>query len=524
MASQTEVGVFDALRRDYGDQIFKYLTCRDFGRLESAFPRELVFLTARDVRYGGEALLRTVAGRRHAEAVEAGATVVPLGEGRGAHRRTWATELRLVYMAMMRARVRGRKFMISAAENHSLVTSGNEGEVWSFGYGSYGKLGHGAVGAHFGTGNEVVPRLIEAFRRVKVRQVEAGQYHSMALSERGRTFTWGYGGRGQLGHNNSDSQNVPKHVDGLPAVKAIAAGYQHSLAVGEDGSLFTWGNNGDGRLGLVDFDQERNVPTMVPGMRNVLAVAAGSAHTLALNSDGTVMACGKNRNGELGLGDTEEDRCLQPSKTFTVVPDLIGVVDIDAGDKHSIAVTCEGDVYTWGMGGPNPGVDGGPNPMCPCGSTQKWKRCCKSVSRPTKVNRVAGGLSEAVVQAVAGYGHSMVLTTTGELFTWGKGAGGQLGHGGIEDLCSVPTVVDGIGAVLSMAGGRRHSLVTTREGRVFVFGTRGLGLGAAVSEAFTPTAIDGIALSVGADAGLADKAMEASKEGKEGKEGKERSE
>ena len=76
---------------------------------------------------------------------------------------------------------------------------------------------------------------------------------------------------------------------------------------------------------------------------------------------------------------------------------------------------------------------------------------------------------------------------------------------------AVPRVVGGIGAVIGMAGGGSHSLMTTAEGRVLAFGygdSGELGLGAAVGEALTPTAIDGITMDEG-------------EEGKEGKEGKE---
>ena len=111
--------------------------------------------------------------------------------------------------------------------------------------------------------------------------------------------------------------------------------------------------------------------------------------------------------------------------------------------------------------------------------------------------------------------------------TWGQNKYGQLGHGGKEDL-AVPRVVGGIGEiVVGMSGGTSHSLVTTAEGRVLAFGSNGdvqeedsdgeeldepvhvvdgrLGLGAAVIEALTPTAINGITMG----------------EGEEGKEGKE---
>jgi hypothetical protein len=168
MAESILLGV---LGKDYGDNVFKYLAPRTAACLETTFTSELVFVQPG----GAQALLLSVARRRHAESADAGATLEVLGEGRGG-RMTWATELRWIYMAMGRARVGGAKKMISAGDKHSLVTSGKIGETWSFGYGGDGRLGHG------GMGNEVVPRLIEALSGVAVKQLAAGGVHSMVLA------------------------------------------------------------------------------------------------------------------------------------------------------------------------------------------------------------------------------------------------------------------------------------------------------------------------------------------------------
>jgi alpha-tubulin suppressor-like RCC1 family protein len=354
------------------------------------------------------------------------------------------------------------------------VTTGKEGEIWSFGSGEVGKLGHG------GEENEAVPRLIEALNHVVVKQVAAGGHHSMVLTRDGDVFTWGDGYYGQLGHGNTDSQSVPKRVEGPNNVADIAARSNHSLAVGEGGTVYTWGYNVQGQLGLGGHGHgaERLVPTEVPGVNEVVAVAAGSLHSFALSRDGTVMACGQNSSGQLGLGDTDD------RYTFTVVAGLRGVVDIDAGASHSIAVTAEGGLYTWGTG--RAIGHGGDH------TTQRLV--------PTKVTR--GGIGEAaVVQVAAGEFHSMALTTTGELYAWGQNTYGQLGHGGKEHL-AVPRVVGGIeGAMTGMSGGCTHSLVITAEGRVLAFGGKGLfaasgdlGLGAGVRQALTPTAIEGITM------------------------------
>ena len=110
------------------------------------------------------------------------------------------------------------------------------------------------------------------------------------------------------------------------------------------------------------------------------------------------MACGWNDGGQLGLNDT--DNC----NTFTVVPGLEGVVEIDTGRGHSIDMTLEGEVYTWGGGW---GLGQGGND-----DTQYLV--------PTKVTR--GGIEGVVVVQVArGVYHSVALTATGDLYMWGKG-------------------------------------------------------------------------------------------------------
>ena len=472
------------LRRDHGDHVVKYLHPFDVARLEQSIPRD---------DGAGEALMRAAAGRRHAAAAKKGATLALLGEGRGG-RITWATELLWIYMAMARLRVnaRGAK-MLSCGQYHSLVTSGKEGALWSFGRGVNGMLGHGDT-----LENEAVPRLIEALNRAVVVQVSAGLSHSMALTRDGGVFTWGDGGEGQLGHSNTDHrdatmslQRVPKQVLGLVGTHIIdiAVGSIHSLAVCERGALYTWGYNYQGQLGLGyhGTDTDRPVPTVVEvsaGVGGVVAVAAGAFHSLALSRDGTVIAAGTNSSGQLGLGDKTN------RNTFTLVgPPLRGVVDIDAGQNHSVAVTVEGKVWSWGEGQ----ATGMKGLGCMSGHV--------GASVPCIVH--GRGIDEAmVVQVAAGKHHSMALTAEGDLYTWGQGDRGELGHGGRESLVE-PRVVDGIkGTVVGMAGGTMHSLVTTRGGRVLAFGTEpsgACGLGAGVIQARSPTTIDGIIMGEGVE-------------------------
>jgi alpha-tubulin suppressor-like RCC1 family protein len=295
--------------------------------------------------------------------------------------------------------------MVAAGGDHSLVVSGEEGKVCSFGGDGWGQLGHGVASE-----NELVPRPIDALDRMVVVQVAVGKWHSMALSNDGNVFTWGSGRDDVLGHGEQVVQLVPKQLADLGGVKSIAAGDIHSLAVvGDAGWVYAWGSNYEGQLGQGDHheDTDRSVPTRVPGVSGAAVVAAGSEHSLVLCRDGTLMSCGSNSAGQLGPGDVSG--LMELRSTFSVVNGLPwGVVAVDAGYEHSIAVTLEGAVYTWGSGWAtgqgDPGTQQVPNIV------------------------TGGGLGDAVVVHVAaGYEHSMALTATGGLWTWG--GGGEVGGG-----------------------------------------------------------------------------------------------
>src|SRR5579884_2980960 len=140
----------------------------------------------------------------------------------------------------------------------------------------------------------------------------AGGQHSLALKSDGTVWAWGYNYYGQLGTGNtgSPSMSSPAQVSGLSGVIAIAAGQYHSLALKADGTVWAWGSNNDDQLGTTASGSCYTyssgpcsaTPVQVP-ITNVVAIAAGQYHNLALRSDGTVWAWGYNSDGELGTGN-----------------------------------------------------------------------------------------------------------------------------------------------------------------------------------------------------------------------------
>jgi alpha-tubulin suppressor-like RCC1 family protein len=132
-------------------------------------------------------------------------------------------------------------------------------------------------------------------------------------------------------------------VSNLTGVVAVAAGFHHSLALKNDGTVWAWGSGMDGQLGYEQGPTSRNTPAQVPGLTDVVAVAAGDRHSLALKADGTVWGWGNNLSGQLGNG-TWQPYHYTPVKALN----LTDVVAVDAGYGHSMAVKGDGTVWTWG--------------------------------------------------------------------------------------------------------------------------------------------------------------------------------
>jgi len=128
------------------------------------------------------------------------------------------------------------------------------------------------------------------------RTVVAGAYHSCALNSDGTVWCWGDDMNGaQLGNGAAGSSPTPVSVSGLTDVTAIAAGSNHTCALISDGTVKCWGYNNVGQIGNgVISATPVDVPTPVTGLTNAIAIDAGDFHSCALISDGTVKCWGGN--------------------------------------------------------------------------------------------------------------------------------------------------------------------------------------------------------------------------------------
>ena len=151
---------------------------------------------------------------------------------------------------------------------------------------------------------------------------------------------------GQLGNGTWQDSSTPVLVSSLTDVVGIFAGRDHNLAVRSDGSVWSWGYNRYGELGD-GTGTSRNAPVRVvrlngSALGNIVQVGAGANHSLALRSDGTLWAWGRNNFGQLG------DGTFSARHRAVKVMGLSGVEQMAGGRQNSIAVTTGGEVYTWG--------------------------------------------------------------------------------------------------------------------------------------------------------------------------------
>ncbi|KAK2413943.1 Regulator of chromosome condensation (RCC1) family protein [Trifolium repens] len=334
------------------------------------------------------------------------------------------------------------KVGISCGLFHSCLVV--DGELWVWGKGDGGRLGLGHENSLF------VPTLNPHIDNIS--SVALGGLHSVALTSTGEVFTWGYGGFGALGHSVYHRELFPRLVKGSweGTIKHIATSGAHTAAVTESGELYIWGREeGEGRLGLgpgrgPDHAGGLSIPCKVKELPfPVAAVSCGGFFTMALTEEGQLWNWGANSNYELGRGDKIGGWKPKP------VPSLekVRIIQIASGGYHSLALTDDGKVLSWGHGGQG----------------QLGHGSVESKKIPSSVEALA---HEHIIYISCGGSSSAAVTDEGKLYMWGNANDSQLGVPGLPEIQSCPVEVnflmedDGLGPhkVLSIANGASHAM------------------------------------------------------------------
>ena len=360
-----------------------------------------------------------------------------------------------------------RAVSVLVGDSHSLALTA-DGAVWSWGDGGYGQLGHGDQQ------EQQLPKKIEALAGRRVVAVSAGYFHSLATTADGAVWSWGDGDDGQLGHGDEQHQLLPKEVEAFAGqrVAAVSAGGSHSLAITADGAVWSWGFGAFGKLGHGDL-QDQLLPKTVEAFagQRVIAVSAGCDHNLAITADSAVWSWGCGGNGRLGHGDRQ--RQPLPKKVEAFAGQRVAAVS--AGDDHSLAITADGAVWSWGNGGFGKLGHGD----------------LQGQLLPKKVEALAG---QRVVAVSSGREHGLALTADGAVWSWGYGGSGQLGHGDQQEQL-LPTKVEAFAGqrVVALSAGQYHSIAIIADGAVFTWGEgeyRCLGHGEDLSDQLLPKRVE----------------------------------
>ena len=356
---------------------------------------------------------------------------------------------------------------LAGGKRHSLALLSN-GTVMAWGENDWGQLGDGT---HTGpeschatyasaSGDTVAcstaPVPVEGLSGVVA--IAAGAQDSYALLSNGTVMAWGDNEVGQLGQGSTTGpehcyketeptqcSTRPVAVGALSDVTAVAAGQNYALALLSNGTVMSWGSNGQGELGNGTSVSLDATPAPVTGLDGVTAIAADFDTSLALESDGTVMAWGQNTLGELGDGG------LAQSDVPVGVRGLHGVSAIAAGAQDGYALLSSGAVMAWGDAGAGQLGNGTER-----GSTEKGVSECFP-GNFCSTAPVAVSLLEHVTTIAAGGESGLALGSDGSVMAWGRNWSGQLGDGSTESS-DVPALVSGLSQVTTIAAGSRFDL------------------------------------------------------------------
>lgn len=325
---------------------------------------------------------------------------------------------------------------IDSLSTHSVAIMAN-GDVMAWGNGDKYRLGHGT------TAKEYTPRVIDSLcGKGRVIDIACGLGHTIALTQTGEIYAWGNGSNGRLGLGDTTDRSNPTQVityngssrrqsQGSTATagglshqpllfRRIYCGASHSLAISTDGRAFSWGKNNQGQCGHGHTNDQLSVEEVVffrdEVEEKVVHAAGGWEHTMFCTSSGRVYSCGcgykdSRRAGippVLGHGDV--DRRLKPTLIQHFVDNNEEIVKVTCGWDHSLAVSSQGTIFSWGSGS-NGKLGHGDEENCDV---------------PTAIRSMIG---KYVKDVKAGCEHSVMLTDDFEVWTCGQGDSGRLGHG-----------------------------------------------------------------------------------------------
>ncbi|WP_338058848.1 InlB B-repeat-containing protein [Bifidobacterium mellis] len=319
------------------------------------------------------------------------------------------------------------RFSQISAGNNFAVALGSDGNIYSWGSNQKGQLGRTASSSLYDP--NPTPGKVDRPANVPSDftwvQVSAGNTFALALGSDGILYSWGDNDFYELGrdgiYNLFGGDQTPRPVDKQDTIKftRIKAAANHAMAFDSLGNLYSWGWNEYGQLGHDGGTQQVKEPAKVDKPANAssnfswVQANGGFYDTIAIGSDGNLYSWGNNDFDQLGRDTTDTRKNPIPGKIDKPagVPSDFTWLQTGSAHYNSMALGSDGNIYTWGsdlqevMLGRDLSLNAANRPA--------------AVYKPANVNYIDCMTTDY---------HSMGLGSDGNLYSWGTGGDGELGH------------------------------------------------------------------------------------------------
>lgn len=360
-------------------------------------------------------------------------------------------------------------------------------DVFVWGTGSMCELGLGPAAK---TKEVKRPRLNPFLKKedVGIVDISVGGMHTLVLDKDNNVWSWGANDSFVLGRDTSgkeklkdikdkadsddddddgdlnEAEATPGKVEGLPSdlkVVQLATTDNLSAVLYENGEVYAWGTFrcNEGLLGFSSKTPVQKTPLKIPEFKNIVQLAPGKDHLLALDAYGNVLGWGDGQQYQLGRKIMERTR-MQTLRPLPVA--LKNIKYISSGDYHSFAIDHKGSIYAWGL-----------NQYGQCGIKEELVDG-DIVARPTEVTRLK---DKQIISIAAGEHHTLALSEDGSLYSFGRVDMFEVGiakknypdysfkdaHEKVRAI-PFPTKLENVPEFNSIAAGSHHSLAIAKNG------------------------------------------------------------
>ena len=383
----------------------------------------------------------------------------------------------------------GTNILSSAGEAHTIFLSdtgqqNNRLVVSTCGDNLYGQLGLGDNVSR--TIPTPITSTVNNFHLNKIVSVVAGDNHTLFLTDTGKVWACGKNSDGQLGLGDNVDRNIPTEITSAIAplfypnkIVYIAAGNSHTIFLTDEGKVWVCGKNSEGQLGLGD-NTSRNIPTALISpsenfyLNKIVSVACGFSHNVFLTDTGQIWVCGDNSEGQLGLGDNFPRNIPINILTISELFPYYKIISIACGKYHTVLLSDTRVVWTFGKNSNGQLGNNSTTPYIPVAITS-------AIAPAFYTNKI--------ISIIAGDNHTAFMSDNGKIWMCGNNLYGQLalGNSGIGTDRYTPTELSSNipqsfypNQILSIILGNNHTLFTNISGKVWICGNPAngrLGLG-----------------------------------------------